>query len=98
MAMSAETRESETFKFRLDSATSALLERAREYVGLDKSKFIRESIRDKALAIIAEHETTTFTQNDWKMFFSLLENPPKPTEAMRNAAHRYKTLIANDAH
>jgi uncharacterized protein (DUF1778 family) len=81
----------------LDSATSTLLERASGYIGLDRSKFIRESIREKALAVIAEHEKTTFTENDWKMFFSLLENPPEPTEAMKNAAQKYKSLIASDA-
>ncbi len=64
--MSLEAHKSEDFKFRLDSTTSDLLERASSYIGLDKSKFIRESIREKALTIIEEHEKTTFTQNDWR--------------------------------
>jgi len=71
-----------------------LLERASDYIGLDKSKVIRESIREKALAIIEEHEKTTFTQNDWRKFFAMLENPPEPTEAMKNAAQKYRSLIA----
>ena len=95
--MSVEAQKNEEFKFRLDRTTSALLERASGYSGLDKSKFIRESIREKALAIIEEHEKTTFTENDWRMFFSLLENPPEPTEAMKNAAQKYKSLIASHA-
>jgi uncharacterized protein (DUF1778 family) len=95
--MSVEGQKSEDFKFRLDSTTAALLERASDYIGLDKSKFIRESIREKALAIIEEHETTTFTENDWRMFFSLLEDPPEPTQAMKNAAQKYQSLIVNHA-
>jgi uncharacterized protein (DUF1778 family) len=95
--MSIEAQKSEDFKFRLDSITSDLLERASGYIGLDKSKFIRESIREKALTIIEEHEKTTFTQNDWRMFFSLLENPPEPTQAMKNAAQKYRSLIASHA-
>jgi len=91
--MSVEPQKSEEFKFRLDSITSDLLERASSYIGLDKSKFIRESIREKAMAIIEEREKTTFTENDWRMFFSLLENPPEPTEAMKEAAEAYKSLI-----
>ncbi len=91
--MSVEAQKSEDFKFRLDSTTSALLERASGYIGLDKIEFISESIREKALAIIEEREKTTFTQNDWRMFFSLLEDPPEPTEAMKNAAQKYKSLI-----
>jgi|SRR5437667_2995580 len=93
--MSAEAQKSEGFNFRLDSTTSALLERASGYIGLDKIKFISESIREKAQAIIEEREKTTFTENDWRMFFSLLENPPEPTEAMKDAAEAYKSLITS---
>lgn len=91
--MSVEAQKSEEFKFRLDSSASNLLERASGYVGLDKSKFVRESTREKALTIIEEYEKTTLTQNDWRMLFSLLENPPEPTEAMKNAAQKYRSLI-----
>jgi uncharacterized protein (DUF1778 family) len=95
--MSVEAQKSEDFKFRLDHTTSVLLERASGYSGLDKSKFIRESIREKALAVIEEHEKTTFTEKDWRIFFSLLENPPEPTEAMKNAAQKYEALIVEHA-
>jgi uncharacterized protein (DUF1778 family) len=97
VTVSVEAQKSEDFKFRLDSTTSNLLERASGYIGLDKIKFIRESIREKALAIIEEHEKTTFTEDDWRMFFALRENPPEPTEAMKIAAEAYKALIANHA-
>ena len=95
--MSVEPQKSEDFTFQLDNTTSALLERASAYIGVDKIEFIRESIREKALAIIEEREKTTFTQDDWRMFFSLLENPPEPTEAMKNAAQKYESLIAGHA-
>ncbi|MDD5633009.1 MAG: DUF1778 domain-containing protein, partial [Methylococcales bacterium] len=45
----------------MDAVTLQLLERARSYVDLDKSKFIRQSIREKAESIISEHEKTRFS-------------------------------------
>jgi uncharacterized protein (DUF1778 family) len=91
--MSIEARKNEDFKFRLDSITLDLLERAKEYVGLDKSKFIRESIREKAQSVIAEHEKTIFTQKDWKMFFAMLDKPLHSSSRMKKAARKYKSLI-----
>lgn len=90
--MSIDARKDDTLKLRMDVATAELMERARSYVKLDKSKFVRHSIREKAKAIIAEHETTLFTQQDWYMFFDMLDNPPKPTERMKKAAEKYKEI------
>lgn len=95
--MTLDTRKDTTEKFRMDAVTLELMNRARRYANLDKSKFIRYSIREKAEAILAEHEKTYFTQEDWQHFFALLEQPPAPTERMRKAAKKYKDITANHA-
>ena len=89
--MTTEIRKDYTVKLRLDSMTLNLLEQARTYVDLNKSKFIRQSIREKAESIIAEHEKTRFTQDDWYLFFDMLDNPPEPepTKRMKKAAKKY---------
>ena len=86
-----------TIKFRMDSLTFELLERARSYTKLDKSKFIRQSVREKAEAVIAEHEKTPFSQEDWHMFFSLLDTPSEPTERMIKAAKKHRQITQNNA-
>jgi len=86
-----------TLKFRMDAVTADLMERARLYVKLDKSKFVRHSIREKAESIIAEHEKTLFTQEDWYTFFEMIENLSEPTERMTKAAKKYKEIIASHA-
>jgi uncharacterized protein (DUF1778 family) len=83
-------------KVRIDTVTLQLLEQARHYVELDKSKFIRQSIREKAEAIIAEHEKTRFGADDWQLFFDMVDNPSEPTERMKKAALTYKKIIANE--
>lgn len=94
--MTTETNQQNILKIRMDAATLELLERARSYVDLDKSKFIRQSIREKAEAIIAEHEVTYFSAEDWKMFFEMLDEPPEPTERMKKAALTYKKITTNE--
>jgi len=95
--MSINVTKDNTLKFRIDAVTVDLMERARLYVKLDKSKFVRHSIREKAESIIAEHEKTLFTQEDWHMFFDMLDNPSEPTERMTKAAKKYKEIIASHA-
>ena len=95
--MTVNVRKDDTLKFRMDAVTADLMERARSYVKLDKSKFVRHSIREKAEAIIAEHEKTLFTREDWYMFFDLIDNSPEPTERMKKAAEKYKDITATHA-
>ena len=94
--MTTETHKQDILKIRMDVTTQQLLDRARNYVELDKSKFIRQSIREKAETVIAEYEKTRFNAEDWQLFFELLENPPEPTERMKKAALTYKKIIDNE--
>lgn len=93
--MTTVTKEN-AFKLRMDSLTMEMLERASAYLELDKSKFIRQSIREKAEAILAEHEKTAFSKQDWLMFFDMIENPPAPTKHMRDAAKLYQEIVSSD--
>ena len=95
--MPTETHKEDTLKGRMDAKTLELLEKACVYVDLNKSKFIRMSIREKATAILAEQEKTQFTKDDWLAFFELLDNPPKPTKRMRKAARTYRQIMNGDA-
>ncbi|MBS4052339.1 MAG: DUF1778 domain-containing protein [Methylomonas sp.] len=94
--MKTEINKQDMLKIRMDASTLQLLEQARSYVGLDKSKFIRQSIREKAQAVIAEHEQTRFSSDDWRLFFELLDNPPEPTERMKKALQTYHKILADE--
>jgi len=89
-------RNENSIKVRMDSATSNLMERARHYVKLDRSKFIRQSVREKAEAVIAEHEKTHFTTEDWTVFLDMLDHPAQPTHRMRKAAKKYREITSSD--
>lgn len=95
--MSLNITKDDTFKFRMDAATAELTQRARGDVKLDKSKFVRHSIHEKAEAIIAQHEKTSFTKEDWHVFFDMIDNPSKLTDRMKKAAEKYKDITASHA-
>ncbi len=79
-------------KFRIDIPTEELMARAQNYIGIDKSKFIRQSIREKATAVIAQHEKTIFSKDDWYRFFSMIDKPNAPTLRMKKAFQKHKDL------
>jgi uncharacterized protein (DUF1778 family) len=88
------TIKGDTLKVRMDGETLAMLDAARAYLKLDKSKFIRESVREKAAAVIAEHERTRFTAEDWQSFFAALERPALSTARMRKAVEKFRDISA----
>jgi uncharacterized protein (DUF1778 family) len=94
--MTIDTHKQNVLKVRMDGVTLQLLEQARQYIGLDKSKFIRQSIREKATHIISEHEQTQFTTQDWQQFFDLLDNPPETTARMKKGLKTYEQILANE--
>ena len=94
--MNAEIKKDLTVKFRIDDLTLRLLDQAQSYVEINRSKFIRQSIREKAEAIIAEHDQTRFNENDWHTFFDSLDKPAEPTERMKKAAKRYSEIVNPD--
>lgn len=91
--MAMDIPKEDTLKIRMDAITIDLMEKARIYLKLDKSKFIRQSIRQMAQTVIAEQEQTRFSEEDWHTFFEMIENPPEPTDRMKKAAHKYREII-----
>ena len=92
--MKAEIRKDDTLKVRMDRMTLNLLERARTYVAVNKSTFIRQSVQEKAAAVIAEYEKTRFTKQDWQRFFEMIDHPPKPTVRMKKAVRKSSAIMS----
>ncbi|MCB8840032.1 DUF1778 domain-containing protein [Aurantimonas sp. VKM B-3413] len=79
-------------KVRMDAATLSMMDTARAYLNLDKSKFIRESVREKAESVIAQHQKTQFSPGDWAAFFGALDAPAAPTRRMTKAAQKFRDI------
>jgi len=90
--MATDIERDDTLKVRMDAVTLSMMDIARGYLKLDKSKFIRQSVREKAAAVIAEHQKTRFSAEDWTSFFAVLDTPAKPTERMKRAARKFREI------
>jgi len=53
-------------------------------------------VREKAKEILAQHEKTLFSTDDWRGFFKMLENTHEPSARMKNAHRKYKKIIASN--
>ncbi|TFF22111.1 DUF1778 domain-containing protein [Jiella endophytica] len=82
----------DTLKVRMDAVTLSMMDTARAYLKLDKSKFIRESVREKAESVIAEHQKTRFSAEDWTAFFGALDAQAAPTPRMKRAAAMFRDI------
>ena len=72
------------------------LTEAAALVGATLNQFLVQSALEKAKEVIESERTIRLTERDAKVFFAALENPPEPTEALKQAAQRHAELIGRD--
>lgn len=84
----------ERVDFRLDPEHKALIERAAAYRGETMTGYAVSTLVREAQRVVREHEVVTLSDRDRDRFLELLDNPPEPTDALRRAAQRHATLIA----
>jgi len=86
-------RKDNSVKIRFDAPTLSLLEKAGSLTGMDRSKFVRFSVRSIATEIIAQHEKTVFGEGDWRTFFNMLsQSNQEPSPRVKKAADRYQHI------
>ncbi len=87
MATSAATRD-DRIELRASREEKRLLAAAAAYERLDLTTFVMRAALPAAEEIMARHERLTLSARDSARVLELLENPPKPTAALRAAARR----------
>ncbi|ORE97998.1 DUF1778 domain-containing protein [Aurantimonas sp. 22II-16-19i] len=79
--------------FRTKPRIKQTIQRAAALNGVDDSVFTMTAAYEAALRTIAAHERTTLMPADHAAFFSALDNPPEPTDALRAAFSRYRATV-----
>ena len=87
MAGSTATRD-DRIELRASGEEKRVLAAAAAYERLDLTTFVLRAALPAAEAIMARHERITLSARDSTRVLALLENPPKPTVALRAAARR----------
>ena len=83
-------RSSERMNFRTKPRIKAVIQRAAALSGVADSVFTMNAAYKAALETIARHDRTALQPADHISFFEALDNPPTPTEKLREAFARHR--------
>jgi uncharacterized protein (DUF1778 family) len=81
--------------FRTKPRIKTAIQQAAALSGVDDSVFTMNAAYQAALATISAHERTVLQPVDHDAFFSALDTPAAPTDALRSAFRRHgKTVVS----
>lgn len=89
-AAEIEERSTERMHFRTRPPIKRAIQRAAALSGIDDSAFMINAAYRAALDTIETHERTVLSHADFQAILDALDNPPPPTEALREAFARYR--------
>lgn len=75
--------ESARINLRTSPEAKALIERAAAIMGSTVSSFMLQNAYEAARRIVADKDTLMLSQQAFESFVATCENPPEPTEALR---------------
>ena len=84
------TRKEEHISARVTQDVHSTLRQAAEMVGATVNQFLVQTALKEAQNIIERERTIQLTQRDAKVFFGMLDRPPKPKAKLRAAVAAYR--------
>ena len=81
---------------RLAREHKALIEKAAAYSGESLTGFTVSTLVREARRVVQEHELITLSVRDRERFVALLDSPPAPNEALRQAVERHADLVRSE--
>jgi uncharacterized protein (DUF1778 family) len=79
---------------RISKETKALVQKAADLEGRTLTDFVVASVQAAAYRVIEQHQTLKLSIEDSEAFVDAILNPPKPNEALKSAALRYKQTMS----
>lgn len=90
-----EEKNTERMNFRVKPRIKQTIQRAAALSGMDDSVFTMNAAYQAALDTINSHERTTLQPVDHAGFFAVLDNPPEPTQALKDAAKSHSKRVGH---
>lgn len=84
---------SSRLNFRLPSEIKERVENAALVSGVTVTDFAITALANTAEEILERHQARILSNRDRKIFLEMLENPPEPNDALKNAAKEYKKRV-----
>jgi len=95
MATTSHPKAMARLEARISPETKALLQKAADLEGRTLTDFVVASVQAEAQRVIKQHQLLKLSIEDSEAFVDALLNPPKPSDALRAAALRYKQVMPN---
>jgi len=77
-----------------NSKAIEIVERAASLAGISVERFVSIYAEKAASNILNEHKHLRLSENDQNLFVQLIENPPEPENALRDALNLYQEQVA----
>ena len=81
---------------RVPAAQKAILEQAARMTGATVNQFVLNAAIERAKELIAEEESLRLDYQVAQELFELMENPPKPSVALKKVARLYQDSAQDD--
>ena len=78
---------------RTKPSIKAQIQQAAALLGMDETTFVTSVALERARETLADHERTRLSAADRELVLALLEAPPKPSKALREALALYKARV-----
>ncbi len=82
--------------FRTKPRIKSAIQQAAALSGVDDSVFTMSAAYRAAMETIEAHRRTDLGPADQEAFFTALDNPPAPNEALRSAFQRHRDSVDSD--
>lgn len=79
---------------RISLETKALIQKAADLEGCSLTDFVVATVQSAACKIIEQHQILKLSVEDSEAFINAIVNPPKPNNALKSAAVRYKQTMS----
>ena len=80
----------ERIDLRANREVKEVIRRAADLLGTTTSAFVISHAYQAAQRVIAERKTLLLSDQDRDLFFSILDNPPKPNQALKSLLRQGK--------
>jgi len=94
MAATTEVTEYARLSCRVDARIKQRAEEAASLLGQSITDFTEAALAEKAQVILERHERITMSERDFARFVEMIENPPPPTQKLREALAEFRRLQA----
>jgi uncharacterized protein (DUF1778 family) len=78
---------------RVSGSVRATLEQAAELLGATVNQFVVQTAYQEAQRILERESVIRLSQQDARKVFSLLDSPPKPGKALKDAVKAYRGSV-----